>query len=155
MTGSAEEALTRGRGAEVTGKLELCGFDIDGKDFAGPEGAASWIADKPSPPTPKRRRHHRGYPSFVQGMEGGGGGAHHDGALLEGDFIGQAKNATSGNGNEFGISAIAMFADHFAGGAELFVALVAIRTVAAGSEVMEADAVARFELARLLGRIPR
>jgi len=40
-----------------------------------------------------------------------------------------------------------MFADHFAGGAELFVALVAIRTVAAGSEVMEADAVARFELA--------
>ncbi len=55
----------------------------------------------------------------------------------------------SGHRDEFGVTAVAMFADHFRARAELLVAGPAECAIPAGDEVMDADAIAGFEIGNL------
>ena len=56
------------------------------------------------------------------------------------------KDAALGDDDEFGITAVAMFADHFGSWTELFVTGATEGTLPAGHQIMEADAVPDFEL---------
>src|SRR5947209_4937588 len=71
--------------------------------------------------------------------------AHHDRALFERDFVGQAKEAASRNVDELCVATIAMFAEHLGSGAKLLIALMAPGAVATGDQIMDTDAVALFE----------
>jgi hypothetical protein len=71
---------------------------------------------------------------------------HHDRALLERNFVGQEKNTPIGHDDEFGVTAIAMLADHFGARAKLLVPGAAERALAAGDEVMHADAITGLEI---------
>ena len=62
--------------------------------------------------------------------------------MLERDFSRQVYHASLRHGDEFGIATVAVFAQHLRLDAELFVAPVAVLTLAAGHQVVQADAVA-------------
>ena len=79
-------------------------------------------------------------------MKRGCGGAHHDGAMLKRDFIRQFEYAAPGHEDEFRVTAIPVLADHLAAGAELLVVLRTPRARAASGEIVDANAVAGFEL---------
>jgi hypothetical protein len=66
------------------------------------------------------------------------------------DFVRQFENASRRHHHKLRITAIAVFAHHFAGDAKLLVAIPAKRTFTASGEVMDANAVALFELLHFL-----
>ena len=56
------------------------------------------------------------------------------------------EEASLRNRNEFGVTAVAIFSDHLGGGAKLLVASPAERTGPAGNEIVNTNAIARFEV---------
>jgi hypothetical protein len=70
--------------------------------------------------------------------------------VLEGDLVRQANQICRGDGDVLRITAVAMFANHRAGGTELFLAPKARIAATARHEVMKTDAVARLETVYLV-----
>src|SRR5262249_21059047 len=69
-------------------------------------------------------------------VQGCGGGAHHHGAMFEGNFGREFENAARGHHDEFGVTTIAVFADHLGGLAKLLRAAIAEIAMAAGGEIV-------------------
>ena len=80
-------------------------------------------------------------PSLVQGMQRRGRRAHQNRALFERNFVRQAKDAALGYKDEFSVTAVAMLSDHLGGAAKLFSSGLAESALAAGHQVMHADAI--------------
>jgi hypothetical protein len=73
--------------------------------------------------------------------------------MLERDLIRQRKHASFRDHDEFGVSAVAMFADHFGARAKLLVPRAAEYAVTARNEVVKADAIAGFEIGYFSARL--
>src|SRR3954463_10291297 len=127
-------------------QIELARVDVHGKHLRRAEMFRELDrGDAQSADSEDRGRFSGTETDFVQGVKGSSGRAHQDGALLERNFVRQSEHAPFRHRDEFGVTAVAMFADHFRVRAELLVAMPAKSAFAAGNEVMNADAIARFE----------
>ena len=84
-------------------------------------------------------------PGLVQGVQGSRGRTHQDRALFKRNFVRQTENVPLRHDDEFSITAVAIFADHLARQAKLFRAASAQRAMAAGHEIMHANAIAFAE----------
>ena len=139
-------ASVHGHGAQPLGQGQPAGVQVDGEDGQRAESARQ-LNGRHAQPASAENGHALagGQPALAQGVQRGGRGAHHGRAVREGYLVWQRKDAAGRHSDEFGVAAVAVFADHLAAGAELLLAALAIGALAARCQVVQAHALAHLQ----------
>ena len=121
------------------GQPELGFIYVDGIDSQRPKGPGKLDGRHAEPASAKDGDRLAGLqPGLAQGMERRRGRAHEGCSLFERHHVRQRDGISLRNGNELGIAAIAMLAQHLAFATELLVSRAAIVALATSKQIVEA-----------------